>query len=148
MAQRIRGQEIDATVVVNGVPTTSFTDIRSFEVTPRFELLEEEYLGETSMRFDEIFNGVAFTMELHLETAGALAFIAVVKARAQRRTPGTTINVKATLNFPNGQRPRVVLKDCFFSDFSLNFASRSDYGTLRVEGRCTDFQVIGGVALP
>lgn len=143
MAQRIKGQEVELLIVTNGVPTTSLTDIRSFTVTPRFELKEEGYLGETSMRFDEIFNGVSFDMELHFEDDGIFDFIQTIKDRAERRVPGTTINVKATLNFPNGQRPRILLKNCFFGETPIGFGSRSDYGTFKLDGRCTDIAVLG-----
>jgi hypothetical protein len=142
MAQRIKGQEVELLVVVNGVPYTSLTDILSFNVTPNFEIKEEEYLGETSKRFDEIFNGVSFDMELHFEDPGVLSFMQVVKDRAERRTPGTTINVKATLNFPNGDRPRIILKDCYFGDMPIGFGGRSDYGTFKIDGKCTDISVI------
>ena len=142
MAQRIKGQEVEIIVVSNGVPLTSLTDIRSFNVTPRLELKEEGYLGETSMRFDEVFNGVSFDMELHFEDTGVLDFMQVVKDRATRRTPGTQINVKATLNYPNGIRTRIILKDCFFGDMPIGFGSRSDYGTFKVDGRSNDIQYI------
>ncbi len=142
MAQRIKGQEVELLFVVNGQVQASLTDIRSFNVNPRFELKEEDYLGETSTRFDEVFKGVAFDMELHFEDAGVFQFIEKIKARAQRREPGTVINVKATLNYPNGDRPRIILKDCFFGDLPIGFGSRTDYGTLKIDGRCTDFQRI------
>jgi len=142
MAQRIKGQEVELLVVVNGVPQTNLTDIRSFDVTPSFEIKEEEYLGETSKRFDEIFNGVSFSMELHFEDTGILDFMQTIKDRAQQRLPGTTINVKATLNFPNGQRPRIILKDCYFGDTPIGFGSRGDYGTFKIDGKCTDIQVL------
>lgn len=142
MAQRIKGQEVQITIVVNGTVQTMLNDIRSFSVTPRFELKEEQYLGETSMRFDEVFNGVSFDVELHFENGGVLEFTQVIKDRAERRTPGTTINLKATLNFPNGDRKRVLLKDCFFGDTPIGFDGRSDYGTYKLEGRCTDITVL------
>jgi hypothetical protein len=138
MAQRIKGQEVELLLVTNGQVETSLTDIRSFTVTPRLEVKEEQYLGETSMRFDEIFNGVGFDMELHFENAGVLQFIETVKARAQRRTPGTVVNIKATLNFSSGQRSRIILQNCFFSDLPIAFAGRGDYGTLSISGNCTD----------
>ncbi len=58
MAQRIKGQEIEVRLIVDGVLQSTLTDIRSFEVTPKLEKLEEQYLGETTMRYDEIFNGL------------------------------------------------------------------------------------------
>ena len=142
MSQRIKGQEVEVLIVVNGVPQVTIADVRSFNVTPRFEIKEEQYLGETSMRFDEIFNGVTFDMELHFENQDVFTFVQTIKDRASRRTPGTVINVKATLNFPNGQRPRIILKDCFFGDTPVGFGSRSDYGTFKIDGRCTDISVL------
>ena len=142
MSQRIKGQEVEVLIVVNGVPQVTIADVRSFNVTPRFEIKEEQYLGETSMRFDEIFNGVTFDMVLHFENQDVFTFVQTIKDRASRRTPGTVINVKATLNFPNGQRPRIILKDCFFGDTPVGFGSRSDYGTFKIDGRCTDISVL------
>ena len=143
MAQRIKGQEAEIRLIVNGVVASTLTDIRSFEVTPKMEKLEEQYLGETTMRYDEIFNGVDFSMDLHLEDAAVFTFMNTVIDRARRRVPGTKINIKARLNFANGQTPIVTLNDCFFDDIPLAFGSRSDYGQITVSGSCTDFTVLG-----
>lgn len=142
MALRIKGQEISLLIVTNGQVEAELNDIRSLTITPRFDLLEENYLGETSTRYDEIFKGCSFDMELHYETQAVLTFIETIKARAQRRTPGTVVNIKTTLNFANGQRPKIILKDCFFADLPLGFAGRSDYGTLKISGGCVDFNRI------
>ena len=47
--------------------------------------------------------------------------------QARRRTPGTQINIKSTLNFPNGQRPRIIIPDVSLGEFSFSFGSRTDY---------------------
>ena len=143
MAQRIKGQEVEIRIVVDGVMETTLSDIRSFEVTPKFEKLEEQYLGETTMRYDEIFNGVDFSMDLHIESASAFAFMKKIMERAMRRVPGTKINIKAKLNFANGQTPIVMLNDCFFEDVPLNFGGRSDYGEITISGSCSNFEVMG-----
>ena len=140
--QRIKGQEVEVNLLVNGVPQSSLTTVRSLTITPKFELKEENYLGETSTRYDEMFNGVSFSMELNFADAGVFDFLAAVKDRAERRTPGTVINMKATLNFPSGRSSRVVLKDCFFGDMPIGFGSRGDYGTFSLDGGCGDIQVI------
>jgi hypothetical protein len=62
--------------------------------------------------------------------------------KARRRTPGTKINVKATLNFPNGERPRVVIPDVEFGELPLNFGSRSDYGAVTLDFEASEAQVI------
>ena len=143
MAQRIKGQEVEVRLVVDGVVQTTLTDIRSFDVTPKLEKLEEQYLGETTMRYDELFNGVDFSMDLHLETQDAFKFMKSIIDRARRRVPGTKINIKARLNFANGNTPIVLMSDCFFDELPLSFGSRSDYGQLSVSGSCSDFEVLG-----
>lgn len=139
MAQRIKGQEVFVQVVQDGVPVASLTDIRNFEITPKLEKLEEQYLGETTKRYDEIFNGVDFKFDLHFEDAGVVAFVEAVKARAQRQTPGVKFNIQATLAFTNGTRPRIILSDCYFSDLPISFGGRSEYGQFTVSGSCADF---------
>lgn len=143
MSQRIKGQEIFVSVLVNGVEQASLHDIKSFSITPNFDVLEEGYLGETSNRFDEVFKGVGVEMEVHTEDEGVFAFLEAVKDRAIRRTPGTTINIQATLQYANGQRPRIILKDVFFADLPLNIGSRTDYASFKLSGKCSDFKRIG-----
>ena len=143
MAQRIKGQEISATILVNGVEQATLRDIKNLSITPNFDKLAEGYLGETSDRYDEIFKGVGFEMEVHLEDDSAIKFIETVKDRAQRRTPGVVINIFATLNFANGSRPRIIMQDCFFADMPFNVGSRADYASVKLSGSCTDFKRIG-----
>ena len=142
MAQRLKGQEVTITVMQDGVEVASLRDTKNFTLTPNFDRLAEGYLGETSDRYDEIFKGVSFELEAHLEDPGFVTFIEAVRNRAQRRTPTTGINIFATLNFPDGQRVRIVLRDCFFADIPFNVGSRSDYGSVKLSGAASDFERI------
>lgn len=136
--QRIKGQEVTASITVDGVPQTWVSLARSIELTPRFDKLEEGYLGEFQMRFDEVFQGVDFTMEVNFADAGVVDFMLKVKDRAQRRTPGVTVNIAATLRFPSGETTTVTLKDCYFGNMPIAFGSRTDYGTFSIEGSAAD----------
>ena len=140
MAQRIRGQEVKIYVLKNGATDMTLTDIRSFSITPKFTKLEEQYLGETSKRYDELFDGVDFDMELHVEDIGVIEFIAFVRARAVDRTSKSYVNIQADIQFASGATRTVILKDCFFENMPLNVGSRSDYVTFKVAGSCTDFE--------
>lgn len=142
MAQRIRGQEVKVFVLVNGDTNTSLTDVRNFEVTPKFTKLEEGYLGETSKRYDEIFEGLDFSLELHTEDPGVLDFISVVRERAVDRTSKTVINIQSLLQFANGSQRNVILKDCYFENMPINVGGRSEYVSLKLAGSCSDFETI------
>lgn len=141
--QRIKGQEVEVLLVVGGQARDTITDVRSFELALKFDLLQEGYLGETTDRYDEIFRGARGRMELHIENETIFTFFTSVLDRAQRRVPGTQINIKATLNFPNGDRPRVIIQNAFFGEMPLGFGSRSDYGAVTLEFSSSDIRVIG-----
>lgn len=141
--QRIKGQEVEVLISVGNVPQTTITDIRSFELTFQLEKKSEGYLGETSNRKDEVFNGIQGKIELHYENEDVLNLVKAIVDRAQRRTPGTKINIKATLNFPNGDRPRILLSDVSFGEIPMSFGSRTDYGTMSLDFEGTEYTVIG-----
>lgn len=139
---RIKGQEIEILLVSKNQPLQTITDVRSFEMAIQTEILREGYLGETTDRRDEVYRGIRGRMELHFENDDIFNLIADVVDRARRREPGTKINVKATLNFPNGQRPRVLIPDVFFGEIPIGFGSRTDYGTLSLDFEAEDFRVL------
>lgn len=142
MSQRVKGQEVQVLIVVDGKPLETVTDIRSFEVSAQTELLREGYLGETTDRRDEIFRGIRGRMTLHFENQDVFSLMQSIIARARRREPSLKINIKATLQFPNGDRPRVQMNDVFFGEQPITFGSRSDYGELTLEFEGSDFEVI------
>lgn len=140
--QRIRGQETEVLLILDGTVLDTITDIRSIEFAFKLEMKEEGYLGELTNRYDEIFNGMRGRIEFHFENDDIFTLITAVLERAKRRTPGTLVNIKTTLNFPNGDRPRVIIPDVKFGEIPINFASRSDYGTMGLDFQGEDAQIL------
>jgi hypothetical protein len=139
---RIKGQEVEVSLIVDGTVADTTTDIRSFEFAYKLESKEEGYLGEKTNRYDEIFNGMRGRIEFHYENQDVFDIIKSIVDRAKRRTPGTQINIKATLNFPNGDKPRVLISDAFFGEIPLNFGSRGDYGTVGIDFQASDGTIL------
>lgn len=129
-------------ILVNGVQQAALTDIRSFEVAAQFDILREGYLGETVDRRDEIYRGARGRITLHFESEDIFNFTIALINRAARREPDTKINIRATLNFPNGDTPAVLLADCFFGEQPITFGSRSDYGELTLDFETSNFSVL------
>lgn len=144
MGQRLKGQDVSLAVTSNGQVAQFITDIRNFELTPKFEKLEEQYLGQTSKKYDDIFHGVDFKFDMHLEKSSALAFVDLIKQRAQSRAGGTrsAVNIKATLNFPDGQVKVVTLNECSFEDMPLSIGGRSEYAQFTLSGSCGDIKTV------
>ena len=128
-AQRIKGQEVEIIAIVDGVPQSTLTAIRSFSMTFQQEIKDEGYLGEKTNRKDSIFNGIDGRFEAHANDPAILTTIDSIVNKARRRTPGTTINIKVTMTFPSGRRARVVIPDVEFGAIEVGTPSRGDYVT-------------------
>lgn len=135
--QRIKGQELSMIFVVGGQPKASVTDFRNAEFEFMLDRTQEGYLGETSDRFDEILKGMHVTTDLHFENQDILGFIQAVIDRAARRNLNLKINLQATLNFPNGQRPKLYANDLFFGNIPMGFGGRAEYGSVKLDMACS-----------
>lgn len=130
---RILGEDVQIMLVANGEPQELLTDVRSMEIAQVVETLREGYLGETNDRYDDIYRGVRGRMELHFGNEGIFTLWDTIIKRATRKEPGLKINVKATLNFPNGTRRVVLIPDVKFGELPMTFGGRAEYGTVTVE---------------
>lgn len=143
MAQRIKGQEVRVTFVGPNGTETALSDVQSFELEMQLEVLSEGYLGETTERKDDIFRGVHGRMEIHIEAQEYLRFMDSVVQRSQRRTAADAqFNVIATLNFPNGTSPRVLLEDVFFASMPTNVGARDEYVQGTIEFECSGYRTL------
>lgn len=142
MSQRIKGQEVDIIMLVDGQPRDNFSLARSLELTFKTEMLQEGYLGETTDRYDTIYKGVGGKVQFHLDNPEVFNIIRFIVNKARRREPGTQFNIKATLNFPNGQRARVVVRDAEFGELPISFGSRSDYGEFSLDFGSSEAQIL------
>lgn len=132
-SQRIKGQEVEVLMIVNGSPVTTLDAVKSFSVTFKLDRLTEEYLGETTVRVDSIFKGIEGKAEFNYSSPEVFTLIQQIVDKARRRAPGTKINIKATLNFPSGQRARLIFPDVEFGELPIDFGSRGDYGSFSID---------------
>jgi len=138
-AQRIKGQEVSVVFVGPTGTEDTFGAVQSFEATTQMEILTEGYLGETSNRRDDIFNGLTGSVDIHLQTNEYAAFWRRVKDRAQRRSPAAgQFNATGVFNFPNGQKMRFQLIDIFFGEMPMNAGARGEYVSVSVPFECQD----------
>jgi len=140
--QRIKGQEVEVLLVVDGAVQATLTDIQSFEAMLQFEVLEEGYLGEKNNRYDEVYKGTNGAIEMHNSSPDLFRFFQSIKDRAQRQSPGTVVNVKATMNYPSGERRRMIFQDIFFDPMGLSFAGRTEYGVTKLDYKCSEYRVL------
>ncbi len=125
--QRIRGSDAALVVTAANVLMNTFQTISNFENTFKFEKLVERYIGEQSVRTDEIFAGVEGKLKLHVYDEQILAFITALQSRAQRITPTAVFNHAVTLNFPNQEAPVVTFPDVNYGDVPMTGSNGKDY---------------------
>ena len=124
------------------------TAIKDFTFQYDFATLSEGYLGETTMRKDDIFNGISGSFVVDQESQDILLFQNFLKQRAQRN-PAVPINqsrVNATvrLTFPNGESPRVIIRDMKFGAAPNAAPARDAYVNTSFSYEAEDARVIAG----
>jgi hypothetical protein len=130
MSERIRGQETQIRVVSDGVLQKEIDEIKSFDFTYQVKIQTEEFLGRTSNEKDEIYQGINGTIEFQPRSLQVFDLLETIKARAQRRGANPPIiNISFVAVFPNGDRPRLVIKDAKFQDPGLKSPGRSQFVT-------------------
>lgn len=142
MFERITGQDISVRIIVDGALKNELTTIKSIQFTFEMARSEEDYIGETSMRYDSKFNGLAVKLELHSENRQGLDLINAIVLKAQRRAGGAVrIDIACSLLWPNGDKTSLMAKDVAFADMPFGFDSRKDFGKIELDGKCSEFTI-------
>lgn len=143
MSQRIKGSEVGVVITSDDGVERSIDAVGSLEITVQIELLTEGYLGETTNRRDDIFNGVEGSLELHLERGQFFALVEKIKDRASRRTPGARFDLVSIFAFPNGDRVRGVIGDVYFGEIPINTGGRGEYVSSTINFGASDIRFLG-----
>lgn len=139
---RIRGEDVEVMLVAGGQQQDLITDIKSLEITLDLQVLSEGFLGETTMRKDDIFNGVSGRIEMHFSDIAVFKLLGNIVNRARRRMPGFTVNIKGTFRFPNGQVARCILPNVKFGQVPISFGDRAAYGSITLPFENEDLTVL------
>lgn len=132
--QRLRGQEVVINIVADGELEDTLTSIVEFNDEDQFEIKTQGYLGETTNRGDDIYNGTKFDFVLHLRTKRFWEFKQLIKDRATRKRPDLVFNVTVTSFFGNGDAPTITYPDVKWGPIPKNIPSRGDYVKVKMEG--------------
>ena len=143
MSQRIKGQEVIISIIVDGELQTRIDSIQDASIEFDLEILNEGYLGETADRYDEIFNGVSFECSYHLSNQQALILAQAIANKAQRRAGGAVrIDVAGTFAFPNGDFPSLLLPDLSFGAIPFDVGGRGEYVKGSLTGKGSGFKIV------
>jgi hypothetical protein len=142
MGARIRGQETEVIILVNSLPQTNLTLVKSFKIEWKLDIQEEGFLGETTQRYDAIFKGITGDMSLQFDSPDIFSFVDTAVARARRRVAGARINIKSTLNFPSGRRARIIVPEVSIGAFPMNIGGREQFIEIPVNFSASEAKVL------
>ena len=141
--QRIKGQETIITILKDGELQARIDSVSEAEVTFELDVLEEGYLGETSNRYDSIFNGMTIRVSGHMTNLQIVDLAEAIVNRAARRAGGATrIDIAITLIFPGGDLRTINIPDAQFQSVPISDGSRSDYVGFTLEAKASEFEFI------
>jgi len=140
-AQRIKGQEVSIIVTNDGALESELTDVKSCEFTPQFEIKTQGYLGEKSVRNDEVYMGVKGSLTLHIHSGDLFDFVQSIKDRAQRNAPDLVFNISGIFAFPSGEVRTLTVPDAKFGAVPISTNDRGDYTEVKLEYAADDYQV-------
>ncbi len=140
---RIRGQEVTVRLSQGGVLVASLTAFRSATIVFGTRILTDQYLGETSIRQDTIYDNMSGNITFIPEGQDFLNFIDFVVQRAKRRTsPAAVVNLATALNFPGGKRPRINVFDLQFGNLPIGIGGRDQYVDVQIPYAASEAQII------
>ena len=126
---RLRGQEVTIRLSRENAIEATVTAFKDFTMAFRGRILEEGYLGETNLRYDDISDGVGGSFTVHAESQDLFVLMEFIRARQERQIDVRTSRVNATgrFSFPNGDRPRMFIKDMKFGETPVTIGGRDAY---------------------
>lgn len=143
MSQRIRGQEATVQVIVNGdLKGGSFARVTDFNLTPRTEIQETDFLGETETDLDIAHHGYDFDFTIQEEDTKARDFLLQIVLAEQNHEAHPAVNVVVTFSYRTGTTSTIVLQSCFMKLDSLAVGGRKDFVTNKFSGKCKELAAL------
>lgn len=139
MSYRIRGQEVTMKVAVDGkIQEGSWAKITDFTITPREDLTEESFMGETEDDIDFQHHGFDFAFTCQKQDEKFLQFLKTIvdRERLHQTHPDIVITVLYAFREPGAINQVEVYNDVFLKIGDTSFGSRKEYVTTSVEGKC------------
>jgi hypothetical protein len=138
MSLRIRGEEISVRFLVDGSPQgRSWLKVQDFDVTPRTDLKETDFLGEPETDVDIQHHGFDLTWTIHNLDAAAIEFLDQLVENEEEHVAPADVRVQVLYSYrQGGERSRLVT---YYNGVtkvtSEGFRSRKEYVETKFEGK-------------
>lgn len=135
---KLKGQEVFLICVVDGKANDKIGPFLDLDVTLRKEVLEGEYLGESTTYFDSVFRGCQLAAKAHMRGAQWLKIIDADIRRARHASGGIVqFDLIAQITFPGLVLPWT-FGDITFGDHKITIADRKSYVEGSLDMYCSE----------
>ena len=138
MSQRIRGQEVTLRFLIDGERQEgSWFKVTEFEVTPRTDINEEDFIGEQSSDLDIQHHGFDFSFGLQIQDQRVMNFLTDIVDREanHEQHPVITMTVQTVFRTPGSIDQVETYRDVFLKLGASGFSGRKEYVTASFEGK-------------
>ena len=137
---RLKGQEVFIFIVIDNKVEDKLGPFTDMDITLRKEILEAEYLGETTTAYDSVFKGCQLNTKGHMRGAHWLKLIDMDIRRARNITDGQLVrlDVNASIVFPTGQIVNYTFIDMQCADHKVTVTDRKSYVEGALDLMCSD----------
>lgn len=134
---RIRGQEVTIRVTVDGRPQAgTWAKVKDFTVTPRTELVEEEYLGEQHTDLDKQHNGFDLAFSVDMQDRALIDFLSEEISGEENQDALRSVTINVLYAFRDGTDPvGETYFDAVLKVADQSFGGRQEYVSYSVEGK-------------
>jgi hypothetical protein len=141
----IRGQEITMRVSVSGqLQVGTMLRCKTFTATPRTDLIEDDYLGESQTEVDLQHHGFDLNAEFDEDGAQALDYLTETTRREEAHEPPQRVTITVMTRYRDGvTRPRVeVYPDVVWKLSERSFKGRKERVPNTFDGKCKTRKVL------
>lgn len=143
---KLKGQEIKLVCSIDGKAEDRIGPFLDLDVTLRKEVLEGEYLGESTTYFDTVFRGCQLSAKGHLRGAHWLKLIDRDIRRARHLSGGLVrFDLTAVLIFPGLILPWT-FGDIQFGDHKVSVSDRKSYVEGALDMYCSENPTLPNIA--
>lgn len=139
MSARIRGQEafVSFSVAGLGLLGGSFAKVKDFTYTPRQDLVEASYIGETFDDLDIQHHGFDFSFTVDEEDSSSLDYLRQVLENEENNVAPSTVTVTVQLAYREAglQASLLTFSDVVMKVSEMSFSGRKDYVSTSYEGK-------------
>lgn len=147
MSNRIRGQEQTIRIARDGqLLLGTFTKVKSFKATPRDEIKEEDYMGESTSDLDYQFHGWDLSIDFDEQDRKVIDLVqdGIARDIAHQQPPVYTVTVMTTYR-ESGMQPTIeVFKKTLLRNSDRGSGGRKERVSSSFEGKCKTREVISG----